>query len=153
MASPSVLPEPAIQPATPAAGNRFVGQSVKRAEDPRLLTGRGRYIDDVVLPGLLHAAFVRSPIAHGRITRLEVEGARQVPGVVAVFTSVELNAGLGKLWHTMVGPEAPMPPVRPLAEGDVRFVGDPVALVVADSRYAAEDAAELVELEIHPLPV
>ena len=137
----------------PVAGNRFVGQSVKRAEDPRLLTGRGRYIDDVVLPGLLHAAFVRSPIAHGRITRLSVEAARRVPGVVAVFTAAELNTGLGKVWHTMIGPEAPMPPIRPLAEGDVRFVGDPVALVVAENRYVAEDAAELVELDIEPLDV
>ena len=75
------------------------------------------------------------------------------PGVVAVFTAADLNIRLGKLWHTMVGPEAPMPPIRPLAEGDVRFVGDPVALVVAESRYAAEDAAELVELEIDPLDV
>lgn len=140
-------------PVPQIAGNRFIGQSVKRAEDPRLLTGRGRYIDDVVLPGLLHAAFVRSPIAHGRITRLSVDAARQVPGVVAVFTDTELNVGLGKIWHTMIGPEAPMPPIRPLAEGDVRFVGDPVALVVAESRYAAEDAAELVELEIEPLGV
>jgi carbon-monoxide dehydrogenase large subunit len=137
----------------PVAGNRFVGQSVKRAEDPRLLTGRGRYIDDVVLPGLLHAAFVRSPIAHGRITRLAVEAARRVPGVVAIFTAAELNTGLGKVWHTMIGPDAPMPPIRPLAKDDVRFVGDPVALVVAENRYAAEDAAELVELDIDPLDV
>ncbi len=135
------------------AGNRFVGQSVKRAEDPRLLTGRGRYIDDVVLPGLLHAAFVRSPLAHGQITRISVDAARQVPGIVAVFTARELNAGLGKLWHTMIGPDAPMPPVRPLAESDVRFVGDPVAVVVAETRYAAEDGAELVELEVDPLGV
>ena len=79
------------------------------------------------MPGLLHAAFVRSPVAHGRITQLSVDAARQVPGVVAVFTGADLNAGLGKVWHTMIGPEAPMPPIRPLAEGDVRFVGDPVA--------------------------
>jgi len=123
---------------------------VKRREDPRLLTGHGTYVDDVVVPGMLHATFVRSDLARARITRLDVDAARAHPGVTAVLTAAELNDGWGSMQPTMfVGDAAPSPtaPLRPLADGDVRFVGDPIALVVADSRYVAEDAAELVEVD------
>ncbi len=143
----------AVPVTAPAAGNRFVGQSVRRREDPRLLTGQGHYIDDVILPGMLHAAFVRSQAAHGRIISLTTEAAEALPGVIAVLTGDDLNQGLGPLWHTMIGPDAPMPPIKPLARGDVRFVGDPIAIVIAESRYVAEDAAELVEVDIEPLDV
>src|SRR6202035_5103418 len=78
----------------PAAG-RFVGQSVRRREDPRLLTGHGQYVDDIVVPGMLHAAFVRSDLARGRITRLDVDAACALPGVRAVLTAADLNTGLG----------------------------------------------------------
>jgi len=138
---------------TSTAG-RFVGQRVRRREDPRLLTGSGRYVDDVVVPGMLHAAFVRSDLARGRITSLTVDEARALPGVHAVFTGADLNAGLGTMQPTMfAGAASPSPcaPLAPLADGDVRFVGDPIAIVIAESRYLAEDACELVEVEYEPL--
>jgi aerobic carbon-monoxide dehydrogenase large subunit len=135
-----------------ATAGRFVGQSVRRKEDPRLLTGRGRYIDDIAGPGMLQATFVRSGVARGRIAALDVSAAAALPGVAAVFTAAELSGGLGRMWQTMMGRDAPMPPLHVLADGDVRFVGDPVAVVLAESRYLAEDAAELVELDIEPLP-
>lgn len=133
---------------------RFVGQKVLRKEDPRLLTGRGRYVDDVTLKGMLHATFVRSDVARARITRLDTTAARAAEGVVAVFTGAELNGALaGSMLPTLFqGAEDFMAPITPLARDDVRFVGDPVALVIATSRYLAEDAAELVEVEYAPLP-
>jgi len=134
-----------------ATAGRFVGQSVLRREDARLLTGRGRYVDDVMLPGMLHCAFVRSDIARGTVTRLDVAAACALDGVVAVLTAADLNAHAGSMQPTLLL-NANGAPLRPLAERDVRFVGDPIALVVAQSRYLAEDAAELVEVEIEPLP-
>ncbi|HEY7137141.1 MAG TPA: xanthine dehydrogenase family protein molybdopterin-binding subunit [Acidimicrobiia bacterium] len=133
---------------------RFVGQSVRRKEDPRLVTGHGRYVDDVVVPGMLHAAFVRSDVARGRITHLDVTEARAVPGVHAVLTAAELDPHVaGPMLPSMFaeGRQGVCAPVRPLADGDVRFVGDPIVLVVAESRYVAEDACELVEVEYGPL--
>ena len=139
--------------ASPAmAAGRYIGQSVRRREDPRLLTGRGRYVDDVIVPGVLHAAFVRSTVAHGQLRGVDIEEARALPGVVAVLTAADLNPGLHPMWQTMMGPMAPSAPFRPLADTDVRYVGDPIALVVAESRYIAEDAAELVAADIEPLP-
>jgi len=142
------------QTGTTHSAGRFVGQSVIRREDPRLLTGHGRYVDDVVVPGMLHAAFVRSDLARGRITRLDVDAARSHPGVHAVLTAADLNAGSGSLQPTMFQADPPMSPcapVRLLAEDDVRFVGDPIAIVVAVSRYVAEDACELVEVDVEAL--
>ncbi|MEX2253927.1 MAG: xanthine dehydrogenase family protein molybdopterin-binding subunit [Acidimicrobiia bacterium] len=139
---------------TTTTAGRFVGQSVKRREDPRLLTGHGAYVDDVVLSGMLHAAFVRSDLARARITRIDVDAARALDGVRAVLTGPDLNPGLGSLQPTMFQGDAPpsaCAPVRALADGDVRFVGDPVALVVAESRYVAEDACELIEIDYEPL--
>ena len=134
-----------------AAGGRYVGQSVLRREDRRMLAGRGRYVADVHLPGMLHAAFVRSEVARGRVVRLDVAAARALPGVVAVYTAADLNPAVGPMWATMyIG--APHPPMRPLAAGDVRFVGDSLAIVVAEDRYVAEDAAALVEVDIEPQP-
>ncbi|HXY93663.1 MAG TPA: xanthine dehydrogenase family protein molybdopterin-binding subunit, partial [Acidimicrobiia bacterium] len=133
---------------------RFVGQKVLRKEDPRLLTGRGHYVDDVSLTGMLHATFVRSDVARARITRLDVDAARTAPGVVAVLTAADLNdrVAVSMLPSLFQGAEDFSAPIRPLARDDVRFVGDPVALVVAESRYLAEDAAELVEADYETLP-
>jgi len=134
---------------------RFVGQRVARREDPRLVTGRGRYVDDVILPRMAHAAFVRSEAARGTITRLDATAARALDGVVAVFTAEDFEGDIHAWWVDMMGPPGetnPMPPLRALASGDVRFVGDPIAIVIAESRYVAEDAAELIELDIEALP-
>src|SRR5262249_53568770 len=98
---------------TSAAG-RFVGQSVKRREDPRLLTGRGRYVDDVMRPGILHCAFLRSDVARGRITRLDVAAARELDGVFAVLTAADLNPHAGTMQPTLLLTIAGAP-LRPLA--------------------------------------
>ncbi|HEX4530897.1 MAG TPA: xanthine dehydrogenase family protein molybdopterin-binding subunit [Acidimicrobiia bacterium] len=138
-------------PLAPSA--RLVGTVVNRKEDPRLLGGAGRYVDDVVVPGMVHAHFVRSDIARGRISRIDTSAAQAATGVVAVLTATDLNPlQRGPMRAT---PMLGMPgeaPERPLAERDVKFVGDPVVLVVAESRALAEDAAELVEIDIEPLP-
>lgn len=137
---------------SPTAAGRFVGQAVPRKEDPRLLTGRGRYTDDIELPRMLHAHFVRSDVARARITNLDVGAARALPGVVAVLTGEDLNPRVAvSMYPSMFqGAEEFMSPMFPLSVDDVRFVGDPVALIVAESRYLAEDAAELVEIDYEP---
>jgi carbon-monoxide dehydrogenase large subunit len=137
---------------TGAEAARFVGQRVKRKEDPRLLSGHGQYADDVTLPGQLHIAFVRSDLPAGRIRSIDSTAARELPGVHAVFTGADLNAIAGPMWTTTNGPSEALFPFRPLAGDDVRFVGDPIALVVASSRYVAEDACELVDVDIDPIP-
>lgn len=123
---------------------RFVGQRLARKEDARLLTGRGTFIDDVVLAGMLHVAFARSPIARGKIKSIDLSAARAVPGVRAIYTAEDLlplNIEMVS-FYMMVPP--PGPKVHPLAMDRVAYVGDPVALVIADDRYIAEDAANLV---------
>ena len=131
---------------------RYVGGRVHRLEDPRLLTGRGEFVDDIVLPGMLHATFVRSPFARAAIRAIETSAALAAPGVHFVFTATDLNQDVKEQWHTSMGPSSPETPRPPLAEGEVRFVGDPIALVVADSAALAEDAAELVDVDYEPLP-
>lgn len=137
------------------AAQRYTGASVKRSEDPRILTGRGRYIDDLKLPGMLHAAFVRSPLAHARVLAVNASAARALPGVVAVLTGADLDAvtipGQDPLFAMMGGP-GPKPEYTLLATDKVRFAGDPVAVVVAESRYLAEDGCELVEVDYEDLP-
>src|SRR6476620_11227754 len=128
---------------------RFIEQAVARTEDPRLLTGRGRYIADVVFGGASDAAFLRSEVARGRIVRLDAQAARSAPGVRAVYTAADLNP----LVHdtSVAGlPDAPYPPKYCLAENDVRFVGDPIAIVIAENRYLAEDAVELIDIDVEP---
>jgi carbon-monoxide dehydrogenase large subunit len=136
---------------------RWFGERVRRNEDPRLLTGRALFVDDVDLPGMLHAAFVRSPYAHARLGKIDASAARAREGVVAVFTADDL----GDYWRH--GPLlVPPPPVEgcvfhertqvPLARGKVRTIGEPVAVVVAESRYLAEDAVEDVIVDYEPLP-
>lgn len=127
---------------------RFVGQSIARREDPRLLAGRGHYVDDASEAGLLHVAFLRSDLARALIRRIETEEALRLPGVVAVLTAGDLQDA-GPSWTTSSGPTALAPPL--LASGDVRFVGDPIAMVVASSRYIAEDGCELIEVDLEPL--
>ena len=136
--------------APPGAG-RYAGQRVQRVEDDRLIRGSGTYVDDVSLPRMLHAAFVRSPFARARIRSIDTSAALALPGVRFVFTAADLNPGVHEQWHTMLGPQMPETPRPPLAEDQVRFVGDPVVLVVADSRYLAEDAAERVDVDYEPL--
>ena len=125
---------------------RFVGQSVQRKEDKRLLTGHGQYVDDVAVAGVLHGAFFRSDVARAAITSLDVSAARALPGVVAVFTWQDFHGQFGEAYHAMLGEELTVPP--PLAIADVRHVGDPIAFVIAESRYLAEDACALIEVEL-----
>ena len=136
--------------AAPAA--RYAGTRVPRVEDTRLLTGHGTYVDDIVRPGMLHACFVRSPFAHARINRIDTSAALALPGVHAVFTAADLNPDVKEAWHAVAGKDIPDTPRPPLAEHEVKFVGDPVALVIAESRYVAEDAIELVDIDYDPLP-
>jgi carbon-monoxide dehydrogenase large subunit len=131
---------------------RYTGSRIHRVEDARLLTGRGTYVDDVVRPGMLHACFVRSPFARARIDGIDVRDALALAGVRAVFTAADLHPDVHEPWYSNPGPAVPDTPRPPLAEGEARFVGDPVALVVAESRAVAEDAADLVVVDFDPLP-
>jgi carbon-monoxide dehydrogenase large subunit len=134
----------------PAA--RYAGARVNRVEDSRLLTGRGTYVDDIARPGMLHACFVRSPMARAKILGVDATEALALEGVHAVFTAADLNPDVRQQWYTSFGPDMPDTPRPPLAQDEVRFVGDPVALVVAVDRYVAEDAADLVAVDYDPLP-
>jgi carbon-monoxide dehydrogenase large subunit len=131
-----------------------VGRALRRKEDPRLLTGRGRYIDDISLPGMLWASFVRSPEAHAKVTLIDTSGALEHPGVHAVLTAADLDGLQGPLPMAWVPPgvEINNPEHWPLAKETVNHVGDPVALVLADDRYAVVDAAEDVVVDYEPLP-
>jgi carbon-monoxide dehydrogenase large subunit len=126
----------------------ILGTRVTRVEDPELLTGRGSFVADMRVGGLASVAFVRSPIAHGRISRIDVATAERQPGVLAVFTAGTL--GLRPYHYFMTLNEACARP--PLADGKVRFAGEPLAAVVAETPAAAVDAAELVDVELDPLP-
>jgi carbon-monoxide dehydrogenase large subunit len=133
-----------------AGAGRYAGARVNRVEDVRLLTGNSLFVDDIRIPGVLHTWFVRSPYARAAVRAIDTAAARAVPGVRFVFTAADLNPDVREQWHTSMGkgPETPRPP---LAADEVRFVGDPVAMLVAESRAAAEDAAELVEVGYEPL--
>ena len=117
-----------------------------RTEDQRMVTGHGRYIDDLNKPGMVHAAFVRSTVASGRIVDLDASEARQMPGVIAVLTAAETNSPA----HQLGGAAPDHTPRQVLADRHVSYVGDPIAIVIAESRYLAEDAAELVVVDIEP---
>lgn len=131
----------------------YVGKAIPRKEDPRLITGKGTYVDDVRPAGVLHLALVRSPHAHARIRKINVTKAAKHPGVVAVFTGADLQGQLGSLPAGWVLKDMKAPPHPPLAFEKVRCVGDAVAAVVADDPYAAADAALLVNVDYEPLPV
>ncbi|MGW1992823.1 xanthine dehydrogenase family protein molybdopterin-binding subunit [Embleya sp. NPDC001921] len=125
---------------------RLVGRSVRRREDPRLLTGRGRFVDDISLPGLLHAQFVRSTVAHAVVTDVDLAGVRAVPGVVAAYTAADL--GLGDIRALLDRPTSEFVPTDMpiLARDRVRYVGEPIAVVVARDPYAAEDGVEAAKV-------
>jgi 2-furoyl-CoA dehydrogenase large subunit len=144
----------AISSATARSGSAplWVGQSIARVEDSSLLTGRGRFIDDIgVHPGTLHAAFLRSPHAHADIVSIDVSQAMRAPGVVAVLHGEDIKALTSSL---VVGVKAPVE-CWPMAVGRVRYVGEPVAVVVAADRYRAEDAVDLIDVryEVRPAVV
>lgn len=127
----------------------WCGQSVERVEDAALLTGRGRFIDDLgVKPGTLHAAILRSSHAHARIVAIRTDAARALPGVAAVLTGADIQKLSSSL---VVGVKAPIE-CWPVATDRVRYVGEPVAVVVASSRYVAEDALDLIDMDYEPLP-
>jgi carbon-monoxide dehydrogenase large subunit len=131
---------------------RIVGRSIKRREDPTLITGRGSYLDDIKLAGMTHAVVVRSPYAHATITSIDTSAAKAHPGVVAVFTGedmLDINP-LPAAWQAGGVPNNVATP-RALSVGKVAHVGDPVALVIAEDRYIARDAADLVEVDYEPL--
>jgi aerobic carbon-monoxide dehydrogenase large subunit len=138
-----------------AAAEPHVGRSLRRKEDPRLITGRARYVDDISLPGTLWAAFVRSPEAHAKIVSIDTSAALARPGVHAVFTGPDMADLAGPLPLAWVPPgiEVNNPDHWPLAREAVRHVGDPVAVVLATDRYAVVDAAEDVVVEYESLPV
>ena len=137
---------------------RYFGERIKRNEDPRLLTGRALFVDDINLPEMAHIAFVRSPYAHARIKSIDTSQAKALPGVVAVYAA----ADLGDYWRTGVL-NVGVPPIKGttfnerlhpiLAKDKVRHVGEPVVCIVAESRYIAEDAANLVLVDYGSLPV
>ena len=139
----------------PAGGNGHVGKAMKRREDPRMITGRGSYIDDMVLPGMLHMAVVRSPEAHATIVSIDAEEAKSAPGVVAVFTAADLaddiKAPLAMAWDPP-GVDINTPEHWPLKQGEVKHVGDPVAVVLAETKGQAMDGADLVIVELDPKP-
>ncbi len=136
------------------ATDKWVGQALRRKEDPRMITGRGRYVDDIVLSGMLHMAIVRSPEAHAKIVSIDTEGAKSAPGVFGVFTAedVQLESPLPMAW-VPPGVEIKSPETLPLAKGTVKYVGQAVAIVLGNDKYGVLDAAEQVFVEYDPLPV
>jgi aerobic carbon-monoxide dehydrogenase large subunit len=126
----------------------ILGTAVRRVEDPELITGRATYVGNLALPGVLHLHFVRSPMAHAELAGIDTAAAAAAPGVVAVFTAADLHLPAHHGLFT-VNPQVPRPP---LATDRVRFVGEAVAVVVAESAAAAADAADLVEVDYTPLP-
>ncbi|MBX3279369.1 MAG: xanthine dehydrogenase family protein molybdopterin-binding subunit [Acidobacteria bacterium] len=132
---------------------KYVGRPVKRTEDPRLIQGLGHYVDDIRLAGELYVAFLRSPYAHARINSINTDAARNASGVVAIFTGSDIEGRVGNVptAAALEGLKVPKYPV--LALGKVFFVGQPVAAVVATSRYAARDAVDHIEVDFEPLDV
>jgi len=135
-------------------GNGHVGRAMRRKEDPRLITGRASYVDDISLTNQLWAAWVRSPEAHAKIVSIDTSAAKALDGVVAVYTheDLDMEAPLPMAW-VPPGVEVNTPEHWVLAKGEVKHVGDPVALVIGKDRYAVVDAAEQVFVEYDPLPV
>jgi len=146
--APNRIPK-SRQREAPRDAYRWIGRSMKRVEDPRLLTGHGTYVDDVHLSAMAHAAVLRSPHAHARIKSIDTSRAKALPGIILVMTGAEAAQKSGPL------PCFANPPVKEMciAVDRVRHVGEPVAAVVAESRYLAEDAIELIDVSYEPLPV
>ncbi len=135
------------------AVTRMFGATVKRREDPRLITGQGQFTDDFKLPGMLQMTMLRSPYAHARIVRIDTSKAKAHPGVVAVYTAQDLE-GVAPMPCAWLIPDSDLkvPVYTPLASDKVRFVGDAVAVVVAEDSYIADDALDLIEVEYEELP-
>ena len=131
---------------------KIIGARVQRREDPRLLTGRGQYVDDRKIDGTVHVAFCRSDRAHARIRRIDVAESRQAPGVLGVFVAGDIDTIAGPIRATSNMPDYRATEFVPLARSKVRYVGEPVVAVVAENRYLAEDAAGLISLDLDPLP-
>ena len=143
----------------------YAGAAVRRKEDPRLITGASTYVDDITLPNLVHAAFVRSPYAHAKITGVDVTDALAMPGVIAVFTEADIRTVMPEIYPRLAGETGqsaeeiaaeddasiPVPDVYPLAWDKVRYVGEAVAVVIAETKALAEDAASMVVIDAEPL--
>ena len=132
---------------------KLFGSSIKRREDPRMITGRGVYTDDVKLPGQAHAVFVRSPHAHARVKRVDLAAARRVPGVITAFSGKDLaDGGVNPLPCGWLLPDLKIPEYRAIATSTAHFVGHAVAVVIGDSAYAAKDGADQVVVDYELLP-
>jgi carbon-monoxide dehydrogenase large subunit len=137
---------------TPAKSDTVLGQPMRRKEDAHLITGRTRWTDNIQLPGMLHVAYLRSPIAHARIT-VDTSAAKSYPGVVGVWSAADFGASqaiIPEAWHCH--PDMKKPVTTPLATDKVHFVGEPIAVVVAETRYQAGDALEAISVEYDALP-
>ena len=134
-------------------GTPYVGRAMKRVEDPRLIKGLATYVDDIRLPGLLHAVILRSPHAHARIGRVDVSAARAIPGVVAVLTGADVNAACGLVPCAAAIPDLKAPKHTVLAGDRVYFVGHAVAVAIATDPYVARDAIDAIDVDYDPLPV
>lgn len=130
----------------------LVGQSVRRREDPRFLTGRGRFTDDIVIPRLAYAAVLRSPHGHAIIKSIDTSTAKSMPGVVGILTYADIKGKIGDIRPNWVVPGCVVPPHPPLAADRVRYLGEAVAFVVADTREQAADALEAIEVDYEALP-
>jgi aerobic carbon-monoxide dehydrogenase large subunit len=139
--------------ATIESPEKLVGKPIRRREDPKLMTGGGNFLDDIRLPGMSYAAVLRSPVAHAKIRGIDTSRAKAMPGVIGVFTGEDLAEvnPLPCAWQA-AGVDNNVATPRPLALGEVRHVGDPVAVVVADSVYQANDALEAIEVDFDELP-
>ena len=129
-----------------------IGSRQLRKEDPELITGQSRYVDDITVPGMLYLHIVRSPFAHAKINGINIAAAEAAPGVVGVYTAETLEFAGPLVMAWPINDEVKNPAHHPLTKDKARYVGDPVAVVVADSRVAAIDASELVEVDWEPLP-
>ncbi len=135
------------------AANTYVGQPIARIEDLRLLRGQGQFVDDLRLAGMLHAAILRSSVAHGRLVRIDTAPALTQPGVVTVITAADIGSPLPTIPLRLAPLIDLVPYEQPvIASGKVRYVGEPVAVVIAESSAIAEDALDLIELDIEALP-
>ena len=143
---------PGFDEVTPPEAAAMIGARLTRREDERLLTGHGRYLDDLELPDALAAAFLRSPIGHARIRGIDAEEARALPGVVAVYTGADLAEIQKPLAPKVTHPKLHEVPRYPMPPEEVHYVGEPVAVVVAESRYVAEDALDLIDVDYETLP-
>src|SRR5262249_7751744 len=138
----------------PGMSAKVFGSAIRRREDPRLITGAAAYTDDITLPGMVHAAILRSPHAHARIKRIDTSAARKAGGVLAVYTASDIGDALKPLpcaW-LVPGCDIKVAAYSPMASEVVRYVGDAVAVVVATNRYQAQDALDLIEVDYEPLP-